>query len=97
MAVCIIVWCCLAGFSGGAKKGRKSARIAIFSFLLKSLDIGVKHVKFSLLVPEAANDAAFDFSSSAGYARCRVDFSVPKACIVTPITARYGDVHVIFG
>ena len=29
--------------------------------------------------------------------RCRVDFSTPKACIVTPVTARYGDVHVIFG
>jgi len=66
-------------------------------FLLKSLDIGVKQVKFSLLVPEAENDAAFDFSSSAGYVRCQVDFSAPKVCIVTPVTARYGDVHVIFG
>ena len=55
------------------------------------------HVRFSLLVPEAANDTAFDFSSSAGYTRCQVDFSAPKAYIVTPVIARYSDVHVIFG
>ena len=51
-------------------------------FVLKDLDIGVMHVRFNLLVPEAANDAAFDFSSSAGYARCRVDFSTPKRVLL---------------